>query len=91
MGETRTVGPWAARWHAHVNRLREIEAELERDDTAAPFWLERAQVYEALGMVEDAKRAYLDLLVRDRANYDAMLGLGALLVKTGDATSARVF
>jgi len=79
------------RWHAHVNRLREIETALERDDTAAPLWLERAQVYEALGMVEDAKRAYLDLLVRDRANYDAMIGLGALLVKTGDATSARVF
>jgi hypothetical protein len=91
VGESRTVGPWAVRWHAHTGRLRELEAQLARDPGAdLAVWLERARVYQELGLYEDAKRAYLDVLARDRAHYDAMMGLGTVLAHAGDKATARV-
>lgn len=92
MSETRTVGPWAARWHAQTSRLRELERLIEHDPGAdLPAWLERATLYEALGLYDGAKRAYLDVLARDASHYDAMMRLGDLLARTGDVKTSRVF
>ena len=90
MEQSRTVGPWASHWHAQTGRLREVEALLEGERGAEiALWLERASLYEALGLSADAKRAYLDVLARDESQYDAMMRLGELLAKAGDASAAR--
>lgn len=92
MSESRTVGAWAVAWHAHTRRLRELEERLEREPGAdLALWLERATVCEALGLHDHAKRAYLDVLARDPSHYDAMMGVGELLARAGDANAARVF
>jgi tetratricopeptide repeat protein len=91
VGESRTVGPWAARWHAHTARLRELDAQLEREPEAdLSVRLERANACAELGLYEDAKRAYLDVLARDGSHYDAMIGLGTVLTYLGDAKTARI-
>ena len=90
--ETRTVGPWAARWLAQTNRLQTIDAQLERDgDAEIGVWFERARLLEALGLRDDAKRAYFDVLARDRTHCEAMMSLGQLLASSGDAKTARIF
>jgi glutathione synthase/RimK-type ligase-like ATP-grasp enzyme len=90
--EVRTVGPWASRWLAQTERLRAIDAQLERDgDAEVALWFERARLLEMLGLREDAKRAYFDVLARDRSHCEAMMSLGQLLAATGDAKTARIF
>jgi len=90
--EVRTVGPWASRWLAQTSRLRAIDAQLDRDgDADVALWFERARLLETLGLREDAKRAYFDVLARDRSHCEAMMSLGQLLTATGDAKTARIF
>ena len=90
VGESRTVGSWAARWHARTRRLHELERRLEREPGASTaVWLERAATCEALGLYDDAKRAYFDVLARDPSHYDALMALADLLLRTGDTTAAR--
>jgi glutathione synthase/RimK-type ligase-like ATP-grasp enzyme len=92
VGEAQSVGSWAVQWHARTRRLQELEQQLARDPGAdVQLWLERATVCEALGLHDDAKRAYLDVLVRDPSHYDAMMGLGELLARSGDANGAGIF
>jgi hypothetical protein len=76
--QTGAVGPWAAQWHTRSSRLREIEARLfdAPDDTT--LLLLRARLLEELGLREDARNAYLNVLVRERYHYDAMMRLGTL-------------
>ncbi|HTJ27073.1 MAG TPA: tetratricopeptide repeat protein [Candidatus Limnocylindria bacterium] len=74
----QTVGPWAAQWHARSTRLREIEARLVDAPNDVTLLLLRARLLEELGLRDDARNAYLDVLVRDRFHYDAMMRLGTL-------------
>jgi glutathione synthase/RimK-type ligase-like ATP-grasp enzyme/Flp pilus assembly protein TadD len=53
-------------------------------------WLERAATCEALGLYDDAKRAYFDVLARDPSHYEALTALADLLTRLGDARTARV-
>ncbi len=72
-------------------RLRELEAALERaPDGSLDLWFERARLLEELGLREDAQRAYLDVLVRDREHFGAMMSLGLLLATGGDVKTARI-
>jgi tetratricopeptide (TPR) repeat protein len=72
--------------------LRAIDAELEREgDGEIALWFERARLLEALGLRDDAKRAYFDVLARDRSHCEAMMSLGGLLVTAGDMKTARIF
>ncbi len=72
-------------------RLREIEAALERaPEGSLDLWFERARLLEELGLREDAQRAYLDVLVRDREHFGAMMSLGLLLATGGDVKTARI-
>jgi len=85
------IGPWASRWQARTDRLRAIEAQLERAPDGSPdLWFERAKLLEELGLREDAQRAYLDVLVRDRAHFGAMMGLGLLVATGGDVKTAHI-
>jgi glutathione synthase/RimK-type ligase-like ATP-grasp enzyme len=79
----RSVGPWAAQWRVRANNLREVEARLALQPGDVALLLLRARLLEDLGLREDAKNAYLDVLVRDRFHYDAMMRLGALLATSG--------
>jgi tetratricopeptide (TPR) repeat protein len=91
VGDSRTVGSWAARWHARTRRLHELERRLEREPGAnTGVWLERAATCEALGLYDDAKRAYFDVLARDPSHYEALMALADLLTRLGDARTARV-
>ena len=90
--ERQTLGPWASRWVAQTDRLRALEEHLERDAGApVSLWFERARLLEALGLRDDAKRAYFDVLARDRSHCESMISLGQLLVASGDTKTARVF
>lgn len=92
MQETRTVGPWASRWLAQRSRLQTIDAQLEREpDAEIDLWFERARLLEALGLRDDAKRAYFDVLARDRTHCEAMMSLGQLVAQGGDTKTARIF
>jgi tetratricopeptide (TPR) repeat protein len=72
--------------------LRAIDAQLERDEDAEiALWFERARLLEALGLRDDAKRAYFDVLARDRGHCEAIMSLGGLLAAMGDAKTARIF
>lgn len=91
MSESRALGPWAARWNARARRLREIEERLGREpQSAVELWFERAVLCEELGLREDAKRAYFDVLARDASHGEAMVRLGDLLMRSGDEPAARV-
>jgi lipoprotein NlpI len=90
--ETPTLGPWASRWTAQTNRLRVIDEQLEREaDAEVALWFERARLLESLGLRDDAKRAYFDVLARDRGHCEAMMSLGGLLAAAGDSKTARIF
>ncbi len=90
--ERQILGPWASRWVAQTDRLRAVEEQLERDaDAEVGLWFERARLLDALGLREDAKRAYFDVLARDRNHCESMISLGRLLAATGDTKTARVF
>jgi Tetratricopeptide repeat len=78
--QTPSIGPWAAQWHARSTRLREIEARLVTAPDDVTLLLLRARLLEELGLRDDARNAYLDVLVRDRFHYDAMMRLGTLFV-----------
>jgi len=91
VSEPPNIGPWASRWQARTARLREIEAVLEAaPDSPLDLWFERARLLEELALREDAQRAYLDVLVRDRTHFGAMMSLGLLLATSGDVKSARI-
>jgi tetratricopeptide (TPR) repeat protein len=52
--------------------------------------LERARELEALGRTDEAIKAYLEVLVGDNSNYDALIRLGVLYVNAGNLTHAHV-
>lgn len=51
--------------------------------TAASLLFTRARALDALGRNEEAHRAYFDLLRLDARHFDGLLGLAALLLRTG--------
>jgi tetratricopeptide (TPR) repeat protein len=80
-------------------RLVEVEALLAAGATAislaagavaVALAFERAQLLDALGRTEDARRAYLDVLTNDSAHAGALNEFGRLLDRTGFHTAARM-
>jgi glutathione synthase/RimK-type ligase-like ATP-grasp enzyme len=72
------------------SRLVEVEALLAAGADAVGLAFERAQLLDALGNTEDARRAYLDVLTNDSAHAGALNELGRLLDRTGFHTAARM-
>jgi tetratricopeptide (TPR) repeat protein len=77
-------------------RLR-LEEELKKADTqlaATPNDVEmrfnRATLLSDLGQVEEAKKAYIEMLALSPSHFGALNNLGALLVATGYNKAARI-
>jgi hypothetical protein len=69
--------------------LREVEARLEREPDCMDLRFNRACLLAETGNIEEAKRAYLDVLSRAPAHVGALNNLGTLLYMTGYRTAAR--
>ena len=79
---------WAPR-EAKKEELRQIEECLVQQPEAITFYLERARLMSELGMNEEAKDAYLQILGKDPMNFIAMNNLGTLLFSMGFRSAAK--
>lgn len=79
---------WAPR-QAKQEELKQIEHCLVLQPEATTFYLERARLLTELGMREEARDAYLQLLAKDPMNFTAMNNLGTLLLSMGFRSAAR--
>jgi TPR repeat/Tetratricopeptide repeat len=69
--------------------LREVEARLEREPESVELHFNRACLLAETGQIEEAKRAYLNVLSRAPEHLGALNNLGTLLYMTGYRTAAR--
>ncbi len=69
--------------------LREVEARLVREPDNVDLRFNRACLLAETGDIEEAKRAYLDVLSRAPEHVGALNNLGTLLYMTGFRTAAR--
>jgi hypothetical protein len=70
-------------------RIAELDRRLEREPDAVEARLERAGLLRELGLFEDAKRDYLDLLRRNPDDFGVLNDFGALVLKAGYGGAAR--
>ena len=68
--------------------LSQLDARLARDPGAIDARFQRACLLAELGRVEEARRAYLDVLARDSTHAGALNNLGTLLYATGYRSAA---
>ena len=71
------------------NVLREVEARLKNEPDCVDLRFNRACLLAETGEIEEAKRAYLDVLSRAPEHVGALNNLGTLLYMTGFRTAAR--
>jgi len=71
------------------NVLREVEARLKNEPDCLDLRFNRACLLAETGEIEEAKRAYLDVLSRAPEHVGALNNLGTLLYMTGFRTAAR--
>jgi hypothetical protein len=69
--------------------LREVEARLKREPDCVDLRFNRACLLAETGEIEEAKRAYLDVLSKAPEHVGALNNLGTLLYMTGFRTAAR--
>jgi hypothetical protein len=70
-------------------RIAELDRRLEREPDAVQARHERAGLLRELGLFEEAKRDYLDLLRRKPDDFGVLNDFGALVLKAGYSGAAR--
>lgn len=70
-------------------RLREVESQIAEGAGSIALRFERACLLAETGRIQEARDAYLDVLVRDPGHRLALNNLGTLLYETGYRTAAR--
>ena len=86
--KTETLCDWQP-WLLREAALKEVDAKLLVEPSAAGLRFDRARLLAELGRTEEAKRAYLDLLALSPSHFGALNDFGALLYSTGYRTAAR--
>jgi hypothetical protein len=69
--------------------LTELDARLSREPEAIEARFQRACLLAELGRMDDARKAYLDVLARDPVHAGALNNLGTLLYAQGYRSAAR--
>ena len=80
------------KWFPRVWReasLEDIEARLLEEPKSIELLFSRAQLLVELGRIEEAKSAYLELLILSPSHCGALNNFGTLLQSTGFTTAAR--
>jgi tetratricopeptide (TPR) repeat protein len=78
-------------WAPHQSLLAEldrVEALLASSGPAVELLFSRAALWQALGRLDEAKAAYVDILSKDPSHLGALTQLGALLHETGYRSAA---
>ncbi len=86
--EAETLGAWRP-WVLREAALQAAQARLSREPLALETRFERALLLGELGRIEEAKQAYLELLVLSPSHFGALNNLGAILYSRGFRTAAR--
>ncbi len=81
--------PPGSGWSRHEAALAAVEAQLARRAGTPALLFERAALLDRLGRTEDARQAYLDLIVQAPDHEAGLNNLGALLWRTGYRSAAR--
>src|ERR1035437_1338025 len=79
-------------WQPRLEReaaLRTLEVSLAEKPDAIALQFERACLLTALGRIDEAKQAYLQILSSDPVHLDTLNNLGAILYDTGYRSAAR--
>jgi Tetratricopeptide repeat len=76
---------------ARSTRIQELDRSLERDPDVADARFERAGLLRELGLFDEAKRDYLELLRRAPTDFGALNDFGTLVLAAGykDAAHSR--
>ena len=82
------VTDWAPRLRRQA-ALDELDASLAAEPEAIELRFRRAGLLTELGQIEDAKAAYLELLMRMPSHAGALNNIGSLLYATGYRSAAR--
>jgi hypothetical protein len=83
-----TAGQWRP-WVLREAALEMAQARLSREPRAIEPRFERARLLGELGRTEEAKQAYLEVLVLSPSHFGALNNLGAILHASGFRTAAR--
>lgn len=70
-------------------RIAQLDSLLAREPDAIEARSERAGLLRELGMVEEAKRDYLELIKRKPDDFGVLNDFGALVLKAGYSSAAR--
>jgi hypothetical protein len=82
------MSDWQPR-HQIESALRDTEARLAHEPKNPQLQFDRARLLSRLGRLQEAKQAYIDLLLQDVNHYPSYINLGVVLTDLGFYKPAR--